>query len=215
MAMHLAHRGLIKKKLSENTIISFKESFKKGYGIETDIHFTKDNKIVCFHDFSLKNKFKINKKISELNYDLLRKISLKFNSEIPLLDDLLKIIPNKFHLTIELKPFFPKKNLISLINKTKKCKNFSLTSFNEKNLINLYKLRKTLNLGMIFPYSIKMKQLKNKLKKKYIKLLVIDKKFLRYSEIDKFKVSVYYYTIKNKKIFNKYKYLKNLIFEDS
>ena len=60
-----------------------------------------------------------------------------------------------------------------------------------------------------------MKQLKNKLKKKYIKLLVIDKKFLRYSEIDKFKVSVYYYTIKNKKIFNKYKYLKNLIFEDS
>ena len=67
MAMHLAHRGLIKKKLSENTIISFKESFKKGYGIETDIHFTKDNKIVCFHDFSLKNKFKINKKISELN----------------------------------------------------------------------------------------------------------------------------------------------------
>ena len=68
---------------------------------------------------------------------------------------------------------------------------------------------------MIFPYSIKMKQLKNKLKKKYIKLLVIDKKFLRYSEIDKFKVSVYYYTIKNKKIFNKYKYLKNLIFEDS
>ena len=55
MAMHLAHRGLIKKKLSENTIISFKESFKKGYGIETDIHFTKDNKIVCFHDFSLKN----------------------------------------------------------------------------------------------------------------------------------------------------------------
>ena len=40
MAMHLAHRGLIKKKLSENTIISFKESVKKWYGIETDIHFT-------------------------------------------------------------------------------------------------------------------------------------------------------------------------------
>ena len=46
MAMHLAHRGLIKKKLSENTIISFKESFKKGYGIETDIHFTKDNNLL-------------------------------------------------------------------------------------------------------------------------------------------------------------------------
>jgi len=50
------------KKLKENTLAAFKYSFKKGYGIETDIHCTKDNKIICFHDFNLKNKFKVNRK---------------------------------------------------------------------------------------------------------------------------------------------------------
>ena len=58
MAHLLIHRGLAKKNFSENTITAFRYCFKKNYGIETDIHCTKDNKIVCFHDFNLKNKFK-------------------------------------------------------------------------------------------------------------------------------------------------------------
>ena len=44
MKDHLVHRGLINKNLKENTLVAFKESFKKGYGIETDIHVTKDHK---------------------------------------------------------------------------------------------------------------------------------------------------------------------------
>ena len=66
MAHLLIHRGLAKKKFSENTISAFKYCFKKNYGIETDIHCTKDNKIVCFHDFSLNGKFKVNKFIKEV-----------------------------------------------------------------------------------------------------------------------------------------------------
>ena len=115
---------------------------------------------------------------------------------------------------IELKTIFSKKNLISLINKIKNCKNFSLTSFHERNLINLYKLKKSLTLGIIFSSSAKIKQFKNKSKKKYIKLLVVEKKFLKYSQLDKLKVPVYYYTAKGKNIFEKYKYSKNLIFEN-
>ena len=41
MVTHYIHRGLAKKKLEENTLAAFKYSFKKGYGIETDIHCTK------------------------------------------------------------------------------------------------------------------------------------------------------------------------------
>ena len=115
---------------------------------------------------------------------------------------------------IELKTIFSKKNLISLINKIKNCKNFSLTSFHEQNLINLYKLKKSLTLGIIFSSSAKIKQFKNKSKKKYIKLLVAEKKFLKYSQLDKLKVPVYYYTAKGKNFFEKYKYNKNLIFEN-
>ena len=72
MTTHYIHRGLAKKNFIENTISAFRYCFKKKYGIETDIHCTKDNKIVCFHDFSLKGKFKINKYLKNLNYkDLL------------------------------------------------------------------------------------------------------------------------------------------------
>ena len=67
--MNIIHRGIARKKLKENCYKSFKESFNKKYGIETDIHFTKDNKIICFHDFTLNRLFKINKSIKNLNYD--------------------------------------------------------------------------------------------------------------------------------------------------
>ena len=41
--MHLIHRGIVNNFFKENLLISFKQSFKKGYGVETDIHATKDN----------------------------------------------------------------------------------------------------------------------------------------------------------------------------
>ncbi|MAH02180.1 MAG: hypothetical protein CMI70_00015 [Candidatus Pelagibacter sp.] len=214
MPTHLIHRGLANRNFKENTIPAFKHCFKENYGIETDVHCTKDDKIVCFHDFNLKNKFKINKKIKDINYEELKKISIKFKFEIPLLDKLLKISSSKLHLMIEIKPIFSKKNLISLINKTKRLKNYSLTSFHEKNLINLYKLNKKLPLGLIFSSHTKMKTFKTKSKKKFIKLLVLEKKFLAHDKLDALNIPIYYYTAKYKNIFNKYKNSKNLIFEN-
>ena len=214
MVKHYIHRGLATKKLKENTIAAFKYSFKKGYGIETDIHCTKDNRIICFHDFNLKKRFKINKKIKNINYKEIKKISLKFNSKIPLLEDLLKLKRGKLSLMIEIKPIFSKRILLSLLSKIKGVKNYCLTSFHEKNLINLAKLRKKLSLGIILPKSITIKKLKSKSKKKYIKLLVIEKKFLKYPELEKFDIPIFYYTSKNKNTFKKYKNLKNLILEN-
>ena len=95
MAHLLIHRGLAKKNFIENTIPSFKYCFKKKYGIETDIHCTKDNKIICFHDFNLKKKFKINKLIKKTNYQELLKISKAKKKPIPLLKDLIKISNKK------------------------------------------------------------------------------------------------------------------------
>ena len=95
MAHLLIHRGLAKKTFKENTIPAFRYCFKKKYGIETDIHCTKDNKIVCFHDFNLKSKFKINKSLKNLNYQDLLKISKRKKRSIPLLNDLVKLSKNK------------------------------------------------------------------------------------------------------------------------
>ena len=77
MAHNLIHRGLAKKNFKENTLKAFKYCFSKKYGIETDLHCTKDNEIVCFHDFNLEKKFKTNKLIKNLTFDEINKIAKK------------------------------------------------------------------------------------------------------------------------------------------
>jgi Glycerophosphoryl diester phosphodiesterase len=109
MAHLLIHRGLAKKNFIENTIPSFKYCFKKNYGIETDIHCTKDNKIVCFHDFNLKSKLKINKFIKKIEYQDLLRISKIKKQPVPLLKDLIRLSKKKRFLMLEMKPLFQKK----------------------------------------------------------------------------------------------------------
>jgi glycerophosphoryl diester phosphodiesterase len=179
MAHLLIHRGLAKKNFTENTISAFRYCFKKKYGVETDIHCTKDNKIVCFHDFGLKSKFKINKSIKNLKYQDLLKISKAKKKPIPLLNDLIKLSKNRRFLMLEIKPFFPKENLKALLKEVKNLKNYSLTSFNEKNIINLHKIKKKLNLGLLIPSTFTFNRVIEKSKKKHVKFLVLEKKFLR------------------------------------
>ena len=213
MAHLLIHRGLAKKKFIANTISAFRYCFKKKYGIETDIHCTKDKKIVCFHDFNLKGKFKINKYIKNIKYKDLLKISNSKKKPIPLLNDLIKLSNNKRFLMIDIKPLLTEENLKILIKEIKNLKNYSLTSFKERNIINLYKIQKNLNLGLIIPSTSTFDKIIEKSKKKHIKLLVLEKKFLTEKKLYKIKKTVYFYTIKDKKIFNQFNN-KNLIFEN-
>jgi glycerophosphoryl diester phosphodiesterase len=104
--MHLIHRGIVNKLFKENLLNSFKQSFKKGYGIETDIHATKDNEFICFHDFTLKRILKRNLSVKNLNYSKIKEISTKLGKPIPLLKDLLKASNNKHAIFIEIKPLF-------------------------------------------------------------------------------------------------------------
>jgi len=83
MVTHYIHRGLAKKNFKENTLTSFRYCFKKKYGVETDLHCTKDNKIVCFHDFNLNRRFKINKKIFFKNpLDIIKKKKIDILFEV-------------------------------------------------------------------------------------------------------------------------------------
>ena len=213
MAHRLIHRGLAKKNFTENTISSFRYCFKKNYGIETDIHCTKDNKIVCFHDFNLKGKFRINKSLKNIRYQDLLKISKAKKKPIPLLNDLIKLSKNKRFLMIEIKPLFTNENFKVLLKEIKKLKRYSITSFKEKNIINLYKIKKNLNLGILIPSTFTFSRVIEKSKKKYVKFLVLEKKFLKEERLNKIKKKIYFYTIKDKKLFNKYNN-KNLIFEN-
>ena len=212
MPHNLIHRGLAKKKFKENTLQAFKYCFKKNFGIETDLHVTKDDRIICFHDFNLRKKFQLNKYVKNLTFKEINKIAKKFNYYIPELKELIKISKNKHYLMLEIKSSFSKKNLKELINQTKKLKFFSITSFNEKNIKNLYKLKKRLILGVVFASTTKVNKIIQKSKLAYIKILVMEKKFLLKKELDIIKKPIYFYTAKNKDYKKKYKE-KNLIFE--
>ena len=213
MAHNLIHRGLAKKNFKENSLKAFKYCFSKKYGIETDLHCTKDNVIVCFHDFNLKKKFKTNKLIKNLTFDEINKIAKKFGYYVPRLKELVKISKNKNYLMLELKSFFSKKNLIQLIDQTKKLKLFSITSFNEKNIKNIYLLKKKLILGLVFTSTTSIEKIIKKSRLKHVKILVIEKRFLSKKKLNTINKPIYYYTAENKKIKRKYSD-KNLIFEN-
>ena len=214
MSIHLIHRGLAKKNLKENTIGSFKYSFKRGYGIETDLHATKDNQLVCFHDFNLKRKFNLDKNVKDINYSRLKKISNKRKAPVPRLEDLLRISRNKYPLLLEIKPLLTKHSLLNLIKLMKKTKKYGIFSFKEKNLINLYKLNKKLNLGLLFLSTSNLRTIKSKSKKLHVKFLGLEKSFLSNKKLAKIRKPIFYYTVKKKDLFKKYKNSKNLIFED-
>ena len=211
--MHLIHRGIVNKKYKENLLNSFKQSFKKGFGIETDIHATKDNKFVCYHDFTLTRIFKKKQSVKNLNYQKLKEISLKQNKPIPLLQDLLKISKNKFCLFIEIKPKFSTKLLKKLINETSKYSKCVFISFKHQNIFNLLKLNKKTKVGLSFSPPTTVKSIVKKSIIKNIDCLILDKSYIKNKKIQKLKIKKYFYTIKNNSEFKKYKN-NNLIFEN-
>ena len=210
----LIHRGIVSKNYKENLLKSFKQSFKKGYGIETDIHATKDNKFICFHDFTLNRIFRKSFSVKNINYFKIKEISSKNKKTIPLLKDLLKISKNKFPLFIELKPTFSKKLLQKLLKETSKYTKCVFISFKHKNIYNLLKIKSNTKVGLSFSASSSTKVIIKKSNNKKINYLILDKFFLQNKNIQDLKIKKYYYTIKTKSELNNYKKRNNLIFEN-
>ena len=117
-------------------------------------------------------------------------------------------------MILEIKPLLNNQNLKSLANLTKKTKKMRLFSFKEKNLVNLYKLNKRLSLGLLFLSNSNLRVIKSKSKKPYVKFFGLEKSFLSNKDLIKIKKPIFYYTIKTKDLFEKYKNSKNLIFEN-
>ena len=212
--MHLIHRGIIKKKFKENLLESFKQSFKKGYGIETDIHATKDNEFICFHDFTLKRIFKKNLSVKNLDYSKINEISTKLGKPVPLLKDLLKCSGNKHALFIEIKPIFSKFLLKKLLKETSKFTKCVFISFNHENIFKLLNIKKNTKVGLSFCPPTSVKKIIEKLNKKKLNCLILDKSYIKNKKIQNLKITKYYYTIRTKSEFNKFKINNNLIFEN-
>ena len=211
---HLIHRGIVSKQCKENLLKSFKQSFKKGYGIETDIHATKDNKFICFHDFTLNRIFKKKQSVKNMKYSQIKKISIQNKKPIPLLKDLLKISKNKYALFIEIKPLFSKKILQKLLKETFNFSKCVFISFKHKNIYNLLKIKSNTKVGLSFSPPTNAKTIIRKSNNKKINCLILSKLYLKNKSIQNLGIKKYYYTIKKKSEFNKYCKNNCLIFEN-
>ncbi|MFA5959609.1 MAG: glycerophosphodiester phosphodiesterase family protein [Tatlockia sp.] len=101
----IAHRGAHDKKsrIIENTDSAFARALSLGcYGIELDVHATKDGVLVVNHDPTLKRLWHKNEAIAELPFKTLRQLT----PEIPSLDEVVARYGKKLHLFIELKAPF-------------------------------------------------------------------------------------------------------------
>ena len=214
MVTHYIHRGLAKKNLKENTIKAFKYSFKKRYGIETDIHVTKDNKFICFHDFTLNRIFKRKESVKNMKYSQIKRISVQNKKPIPLLNDLLKTSKNKHSLFIEIQPDFSKELLKKLLKETSTFSKCVFISFKHKNIYNLLKIKSNAKVGLSFTPTTSVKKIIQKSNDMKINYLILDKYFLKKKGIQNLKIKKYYYTIKTKLEFKKYSKINNLIFEN-
>ena len=100
----IAHRGLFNDLYPENSLGAFNNAVKNNYGIELDVQFTKDKKVIVFHDDNLKRMTGLDKNVNELEYKEIKKlILLKTNETIPLLEDVLKLVDGNALLIIEIK----------------------------------------------------------------------------------------------------------------
>jgi len=212
--MHLIHRGIVNKRFKENLLNSFQQSFKKGFGIETDIHATKDNEFICFHDFTLKRIFKKNLSVKNLNYSNINKISTKLGKQVPHLKDLLKSSNNKHPLFIEIKPLLSKSLLKKLIKETSKYTKCVFISFKHENIFQLLSIKKDTKVGLSFCPPTSVKKIVEKSNDPKINCLILDKYFINNKKIKQIKKDIYFYTVKSKKEFIKYNKKNNLIFEN-
>ena len=225
--MIIAHRGVHdNESIPENSMKAFKLALDKKYNIEFDIHVTKDEKLVIFHDDNLKRMTGVDRFIEDLTLSELKELKLlNTDEEIPEFKDLLDLVSGKVLLDIEIKSTKKVKLVCKLV--LEELKNYKgeilLKSFNPFIVKELkkksdYKVgllitkkspNKILNLfvntGLIYLFKFDFIAISKK--------MLNDKYYKKYSK----KYPIYLWTLKGaedvKKYVNKYKDI-NLICND-
>lgn len=102
---YIAHRGLYNNEdVPENSLSSFELAVKNDYGIELDVHLTKDKELVVVHDSNLLRMCNIDKNVEELTYDEVKFLSLlNTDQKILKFTEALEIIGGKVPLFVEIK----------------------------------------------------------------------------------------------------------------
>lgn len=104
--VYFAHRGLHDNAgdAPENSMAAFRKAVEAGFGMELDVHVTRDGVPVIFHDFKLDRICGAEGKIEEYTYEELQRFTLCDSEEkIPRFEDLLAMVQGQVPLIVEIK----------------------------------------------------------------------------------------------------------------
>ena len=112
---NIAHRGMWSRSVPQNTIEAIKLAYESGATwVEVDFHYTKAGQMVCIHaESELRHYTGLAKKIADLTpkdiatIDLGKKDGLSRTYRIPLLDQVLAVVPSNCVLQAEIKGYSP------------------------------------------------------------------------------------------------------------
>lgn len=91
----------------ENSLAAFEAACKAGYGIELDVHLSRDGRVVVIHDGDLRRVAGDNRAVADLTYAELQRIPLRAGGSetqyVPLLSDVLALVDGRVPLVVEIK----------------------------------------------------------------------------------------------------------------
>jgi glycerophosphoryl diester phosphodiesterase len=98
-----AHRGGVGQAY-ENTITAYTQSAEAGVdGVEIDVSYTADKKLICFHDATLKRISGNKQSVRDTSFRMLRSIPLEGNERIPNLEEAFDSLPSSIALILDIK----------------------------------------------------------------------------------------------------------------
>lgn len=110
-----AHRGYHNKPaIPENSIAAFRRAAERGFGVELDVHLTKDGRLAVIHDASLQRTCGAEGFVEDFTAEELAVFRLEGTDErIPFLEEVLPLFEGAAPLIVELKPFRSNHNLLA------------------------------------------------------------------------------------------------------
>ena len=109
MGVDYAHRGYWntndpgEENRPENSLAGFKAAVEHGYGIELDVHRTRDGALVGHHDDSLKRLTGKDIRIARSTLKEIRACKLPNGEPVPTFDEVLKTVAGRVPLVVEVK----------------------------------------------------------------------------------------------------------------
>lgn len=109
MGFDYAHRGLWNtndpgaSNRPENSLAAFRAAVEKGYGIELDVHLTKDGALVVHHDDNLLRMTGVDKRIADCTLEEIRACKLPNGEPIPTYDEVLEVVQGRIPMIVEVK----------------------------------------------------------------------------------------------------------------